>query len=621
MVYPRITGGASLLVALPLVSKTTLIIGDGTLAATRATAALQADSKVIVVASSLSEVSSDEIRARGENGELLIVEGPIEDVLAAHGTNIMVAFITDTLIGAPKRRDLASATALRDTLKKWNILVNVADIPSLCDFTLPACHRFTLASSPPNSSQTPSSLQVAVTTNGKGCRLAGRIRREIVSRLPDAIGNAVENVSRLADMAKASVEAVNNNKESALASSQLHEDSLPLTPNEPVEQTIGVYESKEAAQKRRMRWVAQISEYWPLEHLAKLDVAQSEQILRQSFGESAACSPNGDIQGQTIITQTSISSSTGPSSQHDLALSSTTHFGQIYLLGSGPGHPDLLTVAAYNILTCRATLVLSDKLVPSEVLELIPSTTRVKIAKKFPGNNEDAQNELMVEAVDAAQRGEIVIRLKQGDPMIYGRAGDEILYFRKHGFEPIVIPGVTSAIAGPTFAGIPVTQRGVADSMILCTGVGRQGKPSRLPGYIRSRTLVLLMGVARLGSLLKTLLDKDVDPSLREGEAYPANLPIAIIERASMPDQRVISATLETISTAMAKIGEQRPPGMIVVGWSVLALYGSGDIKVLDDAKLLSESASDLHAADQARIERWLRGEGWRVTERFNKWT
>jgi uroporphyrin-III C-methyltransferase len=207
--------------------------------------------------------------------------------------------------------------------------------------------------------------------------------------------------------------------------------------------------------------------------------------------------------------------------------------------------------------------------------------------------------------------------------MVYGRAGDEILYFRKHGFESIVIPGVSSAIAGPTFAGIPVTQRGVAESMILCTGVGRQGKPSRLPGYVRSRTLILLMGVARLDSLLQTLLDKDVDPNLREGERYPSNLPIAIIERASMPDQRVVSATLETVSAAMMKIGEQRPPGMIVVGWSVLALHGDGDVEVLDDAQVTSNETDveiDIRSKDRLRIERWLGGQSWRISEGFNKW-
>jgi len=421
MVYPRVAGGASLLISLPLMSKTTLIIGDGALAAARATAALQADSNVVVFATSApSEIASEEIKIRGERGELMVMEGSLEDVLEQYGANIALAFITDTLIGAPRRRDLASAIALRNALKQWGILVNVADIPSLCDFTLPACHRFALASSP--SSSTPSSLQVAVTTNGKGCRLAGRIRREIVSRLPECIGQAVENVSRLREMAKSLPEDVTDHLQSVVITPQLHEDSLPITPNEPVEQDIGHQgesvssESAEDMQKRRMRWVAQISEYWPLEHLAKLDATQSEDILRRCYHSDESHHPqeftsrhknNDDLPVHaTDIPQ-------DPPSRHDLVLMPTKPLGQIYLLGSGPGHPDLLTVAAHTILTRKATLVLSDKLVPSEVLALIPTTTTIKIAKKFPGNNEGAQNELMVEAVEAAKRGKIVVRVRE----------------------------------------------------------------------------------------------------------------------------------------------------------------------------------------------------------------
>ena len=414
MVYPPITGGASLLIALPLARKTTLIIGDGALAATRSTAALQADSKVIVLTPSRSNISSEEIKVRGERGELSIVEGSIEDTLDKHGADIAVAFITDTLIGTPKRRDMASATSLRLILRSRNILVNVADMPLLCDFTLPACHRFTLTGSPASSTPIPSSLQVAVTTNGKGCRLAGRIRREIVSRLPEHLGDAVENVSILREMAKVLPEMADSDYHSAPSSSQLHEDSLPSTPNEPVEQCTAsqtVLESKDDSQKRRMRWVAQISEYWPLEHLAKLDASQNEEILQQSYHtEPSPRQLDATPQNPVTIFSTDPSLLDMPS-QHNLVLKPTKPPGKIYLLGSGPGHPDLLTMAAYNILTRKATLVLSDKLVPAEVLALIPSTTTVKIAKKFPGNNEGAQNELMIEAVEAANRGEIVVRV------------------------------------------------------------------------------------------------------------------------------------------------------------------------------------------------------------------
>lgn len=204
--------------------------------------------------------------------------------------------------------------------------------------------------------------------------------------------------------------------------------------------------------------------------------------------------------------------------------------------------------------------------------------------------------------------------------MVYGRAGEEVLYFRKHGFEPLIIPGVSSALAAPTFAGIPVTQRGVAESFIVCTGVGRKGKDVQLPGYERSRTLVVLMGVARLAQVVEALTStststattSEKSSSRREGPAYPGNTPIAIIERASMPDQRVLTSTLENIVEALDSCGEQRPPGMMVIGWSVLALWGEGNVDVLEEE---GEQKDFLARKDAERVRKWLDEKGWRVQE------
>jgi uroporphyrin-III C-methyltransferase len=169
------------------------------------------------------------------------------------------------------------------------------------------------------------------------------------------------------------------------------------------------------------------------------------------------------------------------------------------------------------------------------------------------------------------------------------------------------VPGVTSALAGPIFAGIPVTQRGVAESVIVCTGVGRAGKEVQLPGYERGRTLVVLMGVARLGALLEALKSEEAENAgRRAGQAYPPNLPIAIIERATMPDQRTVYSTLENIAVALESVGEQRPPGMIVIGWSALALWKEGDMTVLDKQG---------QEEDKVRVKTWLGGEAWRVVE------
>ncbi|KAG8784465.1 hypothetical protein FRC15_003217, partial [Serendipita sp. 397] len=208
MTYPPIVGGASLLIALSLSSQTTLIVGTDALAATRATSALQANSKVIILASeregskeegtsspNISGISilSEEIKARRDQGELDVIEFDGPDHLSSildtttSTSSIAVAFITDTLIGSKQRRSFESAARIRNVFKTRNILVNVSDIPSLCDFTLPACHRFTFSPPPsppspvsqgvttngPSSSETSSkprlsSLQIAVTTNGRG---------------------------------------------------------------------------------------------------------------------------------------------------------------------------------------------------------------------------------------------------------------------------------------------------------------------------------------------------------------------------------------------------------------------------------------------------------------------
>lgn len=127
----------------------------------------------------------------------------------------------------------------------------------------------------------------------------------------------------------------------------------------------------------------------------------------------------------------------------------------------------------------------------------------------------------------------------------------------------------------------------------------------QLPGYERSRTLVVLMGVARLEQVVKTLTECDVGGQ-RDGAAYPTYTPVAIIERASMPDQRVIASTLRDISTALASSGEQRPPGMMVIGWAVLALWAEGDVTVLDDKGEIR---------DEDRVKKWLRGDCWNVRE------
>ncbi|KAJ3867166.1 uroporphyrin-III C-methyltransferase [Lentinula novae-zelandiae] len=620
------------------------ILGSGPLAAQRAFAAIEANASVVILGKGNFENVCEELRWRVNHGQVSWVDlDQFSDI--AHDTELVnpdlvdtfaldkyfsglppsvspkFLCITDTLLSTTTRRSRASALSIHTLCHSRNINVNTTDYPDLCDFSFATTYRFP---DPPVISGGSSSahlathggaLQIAITTNGQGCRLAGRIKREIVTRLPRDVGKAVGNVGKMRALAK---ERDRDTKQmfpsifgfSGPSTTEDIEELDPCadtdtapTPNSPVPQRPDG-ETTADRTRRRMKWVAQISEYWPLEKLA----AMTEKDM-QGYLEDEELPPFS----VPLPPRTSIHS-IFPSPPNPIKP------GQILLIGSGPGHPSLLTIAAHRALTELADIVLADKLVPAAVLALIPSRVEVVIAKKFPGNADRAQQEMMERALREARKGRCVVRLKQGDPAIYGRFGEEVLYFRNppprspstttpavdHPPLPptLVIPGVSSALAAPTMLDIPCTQRGASTSFLITTPVGKGGKMLDMPKYERSRTVVVLMGVARLRSVVKTLIGSGKDAD------YPPYIPIAIIERASMPDQRVVESTLEDIEHAMesAEVGAQRPPGMMVIGWSVSALWGDGNVDVL--------STKIGNSEDVRRVRNWL-GDGvrWRVRE------
>jgi uroporphyrin-III C-methyltransferase len=364
-------------------------------------------------------------------------------------------------------------------------------------------------------------LQIGVTTSGKGCKLSARIRREIAASLPLHLGDAVE---RLGALRRRIWEEEHAAELSQDLEAEEEDSGQTATFNKLV-----LEESKEASRGRRMRWLSQICEYWPLRRLAAI----TDSDIVTLFREFARSSP----------------SKVGPTST-----SPDRPRGRIILAGSGPGNPDLLTRAAHKAIL-SADLILADKLVPAPILDLVPRRATVHIARKFPGNADKAQEELLDLGLEGLKAGKVVVRIKQGDPYIYGRGGEEYDFFRAHGFIPSVLPGITSALSAPLFAAIPATHRGVADQILICTGTGRKGAPLDPPEFVASRTLVLLMSLHRLSSLVDDLTKK----------GYPIDLPVAVLERASCPDQRVIRTSLEHVCAAVEEEGS-RPPGLLVVG-------------------------------------------------------
>lgn len=406
--YPSPVGGVSLLLSFRLRRQAVVIVGANTLAASRAFAALEADSTVIVLASGGLDSACEELKWRVNDGQVQIVDldqlpcavrgavdrqaQALDDYLGTLG-QVRLVCVTDTLQSCDpaSRRSRASAQLIAHACGLRNIPLNVADMPDLCDFSFMSTHRFQ-----DHNSGAPSPLQIGVTTNGQGCRLATRIRRDLVAALPKEVGGAAANVGKLRGMAKASIHGVDVD-----ADTELNEEAGPSTPNRPVSQRRADESPPEIA-RRRMKWVAQVSEYWPIPKLAKMTPEDMAGVLDEQTRPNRAYSTNG----------VDASDSSVPS-LHGLSLSQSPRQGRIFLVGSGPGHPALLTVATRDALTKHADLVLSDKLVPAAVLAVIPSHVEVRIARKFPGNADYGQAELMEAAIEAARRGLKVVRVSR----------------------------------------------------------------------------------------------------------------------------------------------------------------------------------------------------------------
>ncbi|MDN5726780.1 MAG: uroporphyrinogen-III C-methyltransferase, partial [Propionibacteriales bacterium] len=232
----------------------------------------------------------------------------------------------------------------------------------------------------------------------------------------------------------------------------------------------------------------------------------------------------------------------------------TTHrprqSGWVALVGGGPGDEGLLTQRAYHLLS-TADVVVADRLGPRSILDRLPQTVRVIDVGKTPGHHPVPQHEINQILVDEAAAGHGVVRLKGGDPYVLGRGGEERLACERAGVEVEVVPGVTSAVAVPAAAGIPITHRGLSRGFTVVTGHDQLGA---LPSG-DDHTLVVLMGVTTLPTTTADLIMNGRD----------ARCPVAVIERGCTPEQRVTVGTLSTIADRARDRGVESP-AVVVVG-------------------------------------------------------
>ena len=228
--------------------------------------------------------------------------------------------------------------------------------------------------------------------------------------------------------------------------------------------------------------------------------------------------------------------------------------GIVYLVGAGPGDPDLITVRGLRCLQ-RAEVLIHDRLVAPELLDEAPSSAlRIDVGKEA-GHHRCAQEEINALLVRHAQAGRIVVRLKGGDPFVFGRGGEEALACAAAGVSWEVVPGVTSATSVPARAGIPVTHRGIATSFAVVTGHCLGDDRVDWEALARVDTLLILMGLSRLPAV--------VDQLLAHGRSL--DTPAAVISRGTLPDERVVVTSLGSLAETVAREG-LATPALVVVG-------------------------------------------------------
>jgi uroporphyrin-III C-methyltransferase / precorrin-2 dehydrogenase / sirohydrochlorin ferrochelatase len=230
--------------------------------------------------------------------------------------------------------------------------------------------------------------------------------------------------------------------------------------------------------------------------------------------------------------------------------------GKVFLVGTGPGDPDLLTVKALRLMR-QADVVLHDNLVTPQIMELVrPGAERIYVGKRR-ADHAMRQEEISALLVEHARRGRRVLRLKAGDPFVFGRGGEEIETLAREGVAFEVVPGITAALGVAAYAGIPLTHRDYAQSCVLVTGNTKDGRLDLdWDALARPRqTVVIYMGFQNLAELCARLVE----------HGLPDATPAAIVQQATTGHQRVVTGDLASLPS-LAAAAELHPPTLIIVG-------------------------------------------------------
>ena len=232
--------------------------------------------------------------------------------------------------------------------------------------------------------------------------------------------------------------------------------------------------------------------------------------------------------------------------------------GKVYLVGAGPGDPDLITLKAIELIK-KADVVLYDRLVSKKILAMIPKRCKSIYVGRAVGDDtthQDSTNELMVKY---AKLKKTVVRLKGGDPIIFGRGGEEAEFLKSFKIKYEIIPGITSGIGSATYAGIPLTHRQFASSVVFVTGHEDPEKKTEVVKWKKLAksvdTIVIMMGLSRIEEISKKLIEGGMDKTT----------PVAVIQNGTTSKQKMIKGTISNISNKI-KRNKIRPPTNIIIG-------------------------------------------------------
>jgi len=231
--------------------------------------------------------------------------------------------------------------------------------------------------------------------------------------------------------------------------------------------------------------------------------------------------------------------------------------GKVYLVGAGPGHPQLLTIKARELIA-TADIIIYDRLIQAETLAPARADAEQIYVGKAPERHQSRQPEINEILLDAARRAKVVVRLKGGDPVLFGRGGEEAEQLAANGIPFEVVPGVTAGLSVPMAAGIPVTHRDYGSAVALVTGHRRDDKEMKeidWQALAKIDTLVFFMGVAKLPQIAARLMESGLSP----------DTPAAVVQMAYWPGEQAVIGSLEDLPR-LAQETEIRPPATIVVG-------------------------------------------------------